>query len=333
MIRIKGRGVVYGEIWYDEELPRHPGVDIVLYRQREVPIPNARTTPFLTMVTDLSVTEGAITEKFGKDCRYKIRRAETRDELRMEFITDPEDMVDEFRAFFNAFAKEKSFWPCDHQWLLAACKARQLVLTSVSRNGETLVWHAYLTSGKTAWLQYTGSCFRNKENDYRALVGRANRWLHWKGMLRFKETGVERYDWGGLFEDESVPENAGINRFKKDFGGQQVRTYDCTLPVTLKGRIWLPLREAWRRRNSVRPAVVTSGCLNSSAKDDPVFRSQGHLAHTSAVVDSRVLGPGEPPQSRLDFDRPARGRGVDEHGAVLKVPAPDSLAPRGGRRP
>lgn len=67
-----------------------------------------------------------------------------------------------------------------------------------------------------------------------------------------KEMGITRYDWGGLFEDESVPERAGINQFKKDFGGQRVRTYDCTVPVTIKGRIWLPVRDAWRRRESVR---------------------------------------------------------------------------------
>jgi hypothetical protein len=256
VIRVRGRTAVYGEVWYEEELPRDPGVDIVLYRQRETPIADARTTPFLTMVTDLSAEADAIAENFGKDCRYKIRRAETKDGLRMEFISDPETRLDEFGAFFDAFARQKSFWPCDRQWLLAACKARQLVLTSVSQNGEALVWHAYLVSGKAAWLQYTGSCFRNKENDYRALVGRANRWLHWREMLQFKETGIRRYDWGGLFEDESIPENAGINKFKKDFGGQQVRTYDCTVPVTLKGRIWLPLRDAWRRRKSAQQAVV-----------------------------------------------------------------------------
>jgi hypothetical protein len=252
MIQLRGRGAVYGEVWYDEELPRDPGVDIVLYRQRESPIADARTTPFLSMVTDLSVTEDTITSQFGKDCRYKIRRAETKDGLSMEFITEPENRLAEFRAFFDAFAKQKSHWPCDYPWLLAACKAGQLVLTSASQNGEALVWHAYLISGKAAWLQYTGSCFRNKDNDYRALVGRANRWLHWKEMLRFKETGIRRYDWGGLFEDESVPENVGINKFKKDFGGQQVRTYDCTVPVTLKGRIWLGLRDAWRSSSAER---------------------------------------------------------------------------------
>src|SRR5262252_8558666 len=104
MIRIKGRTAVYGEVWYDEDLPRDPGVDIVVYRQREVPLPYARTTPFLTMVTDLSVPEGTIAERFGKDCRYKIRRAETKDGLRMEFITDPEVRLHEFCAFYDAFA-------------------------------------------------------------------------------------------------------------------------------------------------------------------------------------------------------------------------------------
>src|SRR5258708_7485951 len=256
MIRIRGRSAVYGEVWYDEELPRDPGVDIVLYRQRETPIADARTTPFLTMVSDLAGGADAIAEKFGKDCRYKIRRAEAKDGLRMEFITDPESRLDEFSAFFDAFARQKSHWPCDRQWLLAACKARQLVLTSASQNGEALVWHAYLTSGRAAWLQYTGSCFRNKENDYRALVGRANRWLHWREMLQFKEMGIKRYDWGALSEDKPIPETAGTNRFKKAFAGQQLRTYDCTVPAPLKGPTCLPLRDVWRRRHPPRPPAA-----------------------------------------------------------------------------
>ncbi|MGH8129602.1 MAG: hypothetical protein ACRES3_01960, partial [Steroidobacteraceae bacterium] len=69
MIRIKGRGAVYGEVWYDEEPSRDCAVDILFYRKRKAPIADSRTSPFLTMVTDLCVEEGAITEKFGKDCR------------------------------------------------------------------------------------------------------------------------------------------------------------------------------------------------------------------------------------------------------------------------
>jgi hypothetical protein len=267
MICIEGRGVIYGEVWFDEELPTVSGVDILQYRHRQAPIANARTTPFLSMVTDLTVKEDAIAERFNKDCRYKIRRADTKDGLRLEFITDPESRLAEFREFFDAFARQKSHEPADNQWLVAACRARQLVLASASRDDEALVWHAYLRSAKTAWLQYTGSCFRNRENDYRALVGRANRWLHWRCMLRFKEAGVTRYDWGGLFEDDSAPERAGINEFKNSFGGERARSYDCTVPVTFRGKIFLPLRDVWRRWKSAHPADAGGSALPLRGND------------------------------------------------------------------
>src|ERR1700674_492782 len=247
MIRIDRRSAVYGEVWHDEEPLGDSRVDIVMYRHRKVPLAHARSTPSLSLVTDLCVDEEAIADGFSKNCRYEIRRAEAKDGLRMELILDPESRLDEFRAFYDAFARQKSLPLSDRQWLVAACEARQLVLTVASRSAETLVWHAYVMSGKTARLLHSGSCFRNRESDYRALVGRANRWLHWRDMLRLKEMGTQRYDWGGLFEDESVAERAGINNFKKGFGGQQECTYDCTVPVSRRGRIWLPLRDTWRR--------------------------------------------------------------------------------------
>ncbi|MEO8156423.1 MAG: hypothetical protein ABI648_01410 [Betaproteobacteria bacterium] len=253
MIRIEGTGAIYGEVWYDEEPPRNSGVDIVRYRCRHAAIANARHSPFLSLVTDLCAEANAIADQFGKDCRYKVRRADTKDELDTEFILEPENRLDEFGEFFDTFARQKGHEACDRQWLRAACKARQLVLTTATRHGEALVWHAYVIAGNSTWLQYTGSCFRNRESDYRALVGRANRWLHWKDMLRFKELGMLRYDWGGMFEDESTPDRAGINEFKRTFGGRLARTYDCTVPVTLKGRIYLPLRDAWRSRKTILP--------------------------------------------------------------------------------
>ena len=253
MIRIKGSAAIYGEVWYDEEPPRNSGVDIIRYRCRHAAIANARSSPFLSLVTDLTPEAGTIVEQFSKDCRYKVRRADTKDELATEFILDPENRLDEFRTFFDTFARQKGHEPCDPQWLRAACKARQLVLTTAFQNGEALVWHAYVMSGKSTWLQYTGSCFRDRESDYRALVGRANRWLHWQDMLQFKALGMTRYDWGGMFEEESAPDRAGINEFKRSFGGKISHTYDCTVPVTLRGRIYLPLRDAWRSRKKLQP--------------------------------------------------------------------------------
>ena len=247
MIRTNGRGLVYGEVWFDEEPPGNPGVDIVNYRQRRAPVSTARVEPCLSLVSDLSASADGIVGEFGKDCRYKVRRADARDGLQMEFSAEPASRIEEFRAFFDPFAREKSIEPADPAWLLAASKAGQLVLSSARHDGEALVWHAYVLHGQTARLQHSGSCFRDRESDYRALVGRANRWLHWRDMLQFKTMGILRYDWGGMFEDESAPERAGINKFKREFGGQPERSFDCTLAVTLKGHAFLPLRDAWRR--------------------------------------------------------------------------------------
>jgi lipid II:glycine glycyltransferase (peptidoglycan interpeptide bridge formation enzyme) len=253
MIRLNGRAAIYGEVWYDEEPSRDCAVDIVIYRQRRAPIANARRhTPVLSLFTDLSIGEDAIADNFSKDCRYQIRRAESKDAFRIEFITEPGNRLDEFHAFYDAFAEQKSLEPSDRQWLRAASDARQLLLTSAVQNDEALVWHAYLLCGQVARIQYSASCFRNRQSDYRTLVGRANRWLHWQDILRLKTMGIGRYDWGGLFQDESTAERAGINRFKKGFGGQPERSYDCSVPVTVKGRVYLPLRDAWRRRNSAR---------------------------------------------------------------------------------
>lgn len=247
MIRLQGRGAVYGELWFGEAPPPEAGVDIFYYRFREAPAAHARVTPLLSMATDLTPDEEEIACRFGKDCRYKIRRADGKDGLRLEFTPEPEHRLEAFADFFDAFARQKGHSRCDRHWLRAACDAGQLALSAALRGDEPLVWHAHVLCGRTVGLQHTASLFRGQDNDFRALVGRANRWLHWQDMLKFKAMGFARYDWGGLFADESTPERAGINRFKRDFGGEQIRVYECTAPANLRGRVYLPLREAWRR--------------------------------------------------------------------------------------
>jgi lipid II:glycine glycyltransferase (peptidoglycan interpeptide bridge formation enzyme) len=247
VILLSGRAATYGELWFDEAPPAHTDVDIFQYRFRGAPVANARTTPLLTLVTDLAPEEQAILERFGKDCRYKIRRADTKDGLRLELSAEPEHRIEEFADFFDAFAQQKGHSACDRAWLRAARDAGQLALSAACRGEQALVWHAHVLCAGTAGLQYTASHFRGQDNDFRALVGRANRWLHWQDMRKFKSMGFARYDWGGLFADESTPERAGINRFKRDFGGEEIRVYECTAPVSTRGRVYLPLREAWRR--------------------------------------------------------------------------------------
>ncbi|TLY78662.1 MAG: hypothetical protein E6K42_09260, partial [Gammaproteobacteria bacterium] len=84
MIRLEGRAVIYGEVWFDEEPPARAGVDIIEYRCRPNPIPNARTATLLSLQTDLTAPPEAIVSGFHGGCRYLVRRAEARDGLRHE---------------------------------------------------------------------------------------------------------------------------------------------------------------------------------------------------------------------------------------------------------
>lgn len=247
MIRVKGKALTYGEIWFDEEPPAHPGVDILEWRQQPAAAPGIPCKPVLSIVSDLSVAEQELTEPFINTCRYQIRRADTKDALRAEFIADPAGRLDEFHAYFNAFAKQRSIDPAGREWLESACRAGQLVLTSASCQNATLVWHAYLVCGEISWLMHSASSFREGNTEFRSFVGRANRWLHWRDMIAFKRSGKTCYDWGGMFMDESAPDRAGINNFKRSFGGSLVHRFDYVEPVTIRGRIYLPLRDACRR--------------------------------------------------------------------------------------
>jgi len=265
MIRLKGHATVYAEIWYDDVRPIEPGIDIVIHRQRRTPIPGARTSPLLSLQTDLASSREEIISQFERTCASQVKRADKKDGLRSEFTLDPVASLDEFCEFYDDFAGQQSIWLADRKWLRSAAEGGHLALNSVWRGDELLVWHAYLIAGEVARVEYSGSCHRERDADFRSQVARANRWLHLQSMMEFKKLGFAQYDWGGLFEDESKPERVGINRFKRGFGGKQVRSYDCTVPITLKGRVWLALREAWRSWKPEQPKAPRASGAASPA--------------------------------------------------------------------
>jgi len=241
MIEFRSRGALYGECWYEETAPAGCAVDVLALRQRAAPVSGARARPFLTLINDLDCDEDALLARFGGNCRDKVKRAQRRDGLELVISNEPRERLAEFRAYYDAFAAQRGLRPANAEWLLGACAAGQLVLASAVLRGDVLAWHAYVATPGTAWLQHTVAKFRDVAAEQRQLVARANRWLHWRSMAWFRERGLERYDWGGLFEREDSAEQAGINRFKREFGGREVRAYDCYVPVTFKGRLRLGL--------------------------------------------------------------------------------------------
>jgi hypothetical protein len=136
VIRIQGRAVVYGELWFDEAPPQHAGVDILICRYRPAPLAGARTTELHSLQTDLAPPAEAIAASFEESCRRQIRRAEREDRLRHELFARAADALDEFAAFYDAFARQKGLWLADRHWLARAAAARQLALSCVSRHAR-----------------------------------------------------------------------------------------------------------------------------------------------------------------------------------------------------
>jgi hypothetical protein len=243
MIRFQARTIQYGEIWFDEPV-KEPLPDILIRHHCGKRPPKGPFTVERSLIADLTESETVMWEKIGKTCRYKIRRSETKDAVACSFDASPsEEHIDSFVKFYDIFAAGKSLNPLDRNWIEAIVRAGRLRLTRAEHDGTTLVRHSYIVAGGTARLLQTASLFRDTDAEQRAVIGRANRLLHWRDMTAFKDAGLERYDWGGIFENESTPERKGINEFKREFGGTPTEYFGSRQAISIRGQLYSFARE------------------------------------------------------------------------------------------
>ena len=274
MIYFRSRGALFGECWFDDESPRtRCNVDVLAFRQVSSPVAASHCTPLLTLVSDLTPDADTLLAGFDRNCRKDISHADRRDGLWMEFAPSPRPYLRDFCDFYDEFARRKRLRPADGNWLQAACDANRFAFATVWQGREPLVRHGYVVGGKTILLHCSASLSQSHDQDRRALIARANRWLHWRSMLYFSEHGASHYDWGGLFEDDSTPERVGINRFKQEFGGQPVRRFDCLVARSARGRLRLGmtrLGNGWRsfsaRVATLRPSLQRSAAPAHSGR-------------------------------------------------------------------
>jgi hypothetical protein len=230
------------EVFFDEE-PVSPHVDIIEHYQRSRPIPGARSKDFSTIHIDLTRDAQALFADLSKTCRYKVRRAE-RDELEDKaWMSARGELVDDFIAFFDQFAHGKGLPPAPADRLHTLAEAGVLDLSTVSRDDDALVWHAYLRSGNRARLLHSASLFReHTDTGARNTIGRANRYLHWHDLLRYKRAGIPLFDFGGWYAGRDDEDLLRINAFKEEFGGRVVPEFHCAVPASLRGRMVLCAR-------------------------------------------------------------------------------------------
>jgi hypothetical protein len=236
------------EVFFDED-PSAARVDIVEHLQRSTPLPGVQCRDFYTILFDLTQSPEALFGGFTKGTRYQIRRADERDNLVSESWSPGQDLpIGEFVGFFNRFAAGKGRPPAPAERLAAFAAASELDLSRVVAGRDTLVWHATHVTPQRARLLHSASLFREShDREFRSLVGRANRWLHWRDMLRFKEHGVPVFDFGGWYHGKDDEDLLRINWFKEEFGGRIVHEYNSAVAATPRGRLILLARRLRNR--------------------------------------------------------------------------------------
>lgn len=234
------------ETWF-QDTAAPAGADIVRCVQIPAPRDGVSCEEFCTLVVDLTTSCDAILAAMDRSTRYKIRRAETKDELRYEHrpIRRFEDMR-EFLAAYDIHVVSRSDGLSINRTKLAhLSESGRLDLSITCDNqGILLTQHVHILSAETARLLYSVSeASRSADTERRNLCGRANRLHHWRDMQRFQSMGIGRYDFGGFYTGSTDAKKLKINEFKRGFGGQQALTYNCVYPLTLRGRMALA---AWR---------------------------------------------------------------------------------------
>lgn len=241
MITYKSRFLTRAEVWFDERPESTKRADWILYHLRSQPVPGAQSRSFYTLAIDLSQTQEELRAGLNEDTAYKIRRARDRDKIVCE-CCDPRDpaVLSRFEQVYHAFAAMKNL-PTLNRGRLESLAAAGVLDISVAKDpqGKVLVYHAnYRDSSRATQLELPSLYRSLPDSAARNFSGRANRYLTWHDILRYKDQGLKFFDFGG-WHLGSDPEMLSINDFKRGFGGKVLREYQCEQILTLKGRIVL----------------------------------------------------------------------------------------------
>jgi hypothetical protein len=240
------------------------GADVIEFLQHPRPVGGAPFQEAWTLLVELTPPPAQLRAAMNKTTRYEIKRAEERDGLHYSSwdASSRALPLDAFLRFFNRFAASKGLDRAPAQRLRAMARAGVLDLScATDGDGTVLVWHAHLRAPGRVRLLHSTSLFREQQNSAdRSRIGRANRWHHWRDMLRFRDEGFSTFDLGGWYAGEDDAELLRINQYKQAFGGRLVKEYNFSIAGSTRGRLVLLARRALRRRGR---ALTVSGAASA----------------------------------------------------------------------
>ncbi|MCI0627143.1 MAG: hypothetical protein L0387_36770 [Acidobacteria bacterium] len=202
-----------------------------------------RNTVAQTLLIDLRQSDGELLRSMSEGTRYEIRRAEAKDNLRAQPPMHPGAMdLANFKHVLETFASRKGISSASRGFLeqLSAQGALYLSCIEVPPNCAR-VDHAHLVDGQRARLLYSTSTSTRNDKSYQAVIGRANRLLHWKDMCAFRGSGCVHYDFGGIHLGDDEPALVKIAQFKMSFGGKVTSEFKCIRSCSWIGRLAMKL--------------------------------------------------------------------------------------------
>lgn len=261
MITYKFNNILIGEVWFDEELNDANNVDVIFYRQTPRPLNGgvSHCEDFSTLIIDLSKDENEIWNGVHKNDRYKIRRAE-KEQIGHEML-DPSvidaPVIEEFADFYDRFAAWKGLSKVRRNRLRAYAESNSLFISKLKTSDGTLLGcRTYLkVDSRVRLLQSASTRGSVSDSKFRSMVGRANRFHHWRDIVEFKNRGIEIYDFGGWYAGDSDAELLAVNQFKEKFGGDVVAAVNFSRPLTMKGSLYVMLRNAYMKLMDIRHSL------------------------------------------------------------------------------
>jgi hypothetical protein len=244
MIVYRKNFVTRGEIWFDAAAPRD-GVDVVEYYHVAEPVSGCRCEDFYTILFDLSATEDSLFAAVRPEARRQIRRCMESGELAYDsWFPASGEPLERFFAAYDELAAQKKLAALDRDLVRAYADAGVLDVSLARKvDGTPLSWHVQYRSPERVRQLHSVAFFRADKAE-RNLVGRAHRWHTWEDIRRARAAGAPVFDLGGWYHGQGDAELLKVNAFKEEFGGTVVRHFICERGATLKGKLYLALRNA-----------------------------------------------------------------------------------------
>jgi hypothetical protein len=236
------------ELWLDAPIAKPADCDLLMLRQYSRLPQGAFSWPFSTLTVNLHASEEQLLNGLNRDTKYKLRRASTQDKIECAYEPQvTEAICAEFLDFFNEFADTKGLKRLATHEMRARAQGGTVRFSRALYGGATLVWHVHAVTQDKATVLHSASHFRQlDDNEVRAVVGRANRLLHWRDMLFFKAEGKSVYDFGGWYAGNENAELLRINQFKEGFGGERTDQFNGGIALSCRGWLYLKLRQHFR---------------------------------------------------------------------------------------